>query len=265
MSSAAALRPLLEGAATVVFNGDTLEERKLAYTERSRALYDDLRRLCDDLDARTVFLSGNHDPFTPEGRSLDLAGGRVFVTHGDAIYHDLTPWSHFRREAFEASRRIRAEFSAESLAALETQLEVANRTAAEMEFPQVRPHNGIGGFLRKWAAEFWPPKRPFLILNTWLNAPRLAHRFRESHRPRARCIVVGHTHLPYCSRRVDKWAINTGAFVTPSVARTVDVRGDDLTVRRVDRRGDRFEPGAEILSVPLRDADATVHGAALRD
>lgn len=246
-----ALRPILEGAGTIVFNGDTLEERKIAFQERSNALFTDLQSLCQDLGAKTVFLSGNHDPSFPPHRHLDLADGRVFVSHGDVLYKNLSPWSHFAQHAADAADRIRTDYTAEELETLETQLEITNRTALEMEIPFVPALRGFTGFLKKWCIECWPPTRPFIILDTWRTAAARAHRFREKHRPNARVFLVGHTHLPFCSQRRGNWAINTGAFVSPAYARSVDLVGNDLSVRRIHRTGGHFQPGAEILTVTV--------------
>jgi hypothetical protein len=99
----AALRPLLEGAGTVIFNGDTWQELTFAVERRSAAMLDELRGLCAEVGCQPVFLSGNHDPGWPGPGWIELAGGRIVVTHGDALMFDGSPW---KREILTNGARV---------------------------------------------------------------------------------------------------------------------------------------------------------------
>ena len=82
LTRVAALRPLLAGAGTVIFNGDTWQELTGAVAGRAAEMLDELQTLCAQEACVPVFLSGNHDPGWPGPGWVELAGGRVIVTHG---------------------------------------------------------------------------------------------------------------------------------------------------------------------------------------
>ena len=88
----AALMPLFEGAGTVVFNGDTWEELSPAWRGRSGEMCAELRGLLAGAGIDGVFLPGNHDPGEGGVGFVELAGGRIVVTHGDALLRDGAPW-----------------------------------------------------------------------------------------------------------------------------------------------------------------------------
>ena len=46
IESVSALRPLIAGAGTIVFNGDTWQELALPFRERSEVMLDELKGLC---------------------------------------------------------------------------------------------------------------------------------------------------------------------------------------------------------------------------
>ena len=59
------LEPLLEGVKTVVFNGDTLEERMKKFRELGERHLETLTKMCAERDLEVHLVRGNHDPFTP--------------------------------------------------------------------------------------------------------------------------------------------------------------------------------------------------------
>src|SRR5690625_3337445 len=87
------IEPLLEGARTIVFNGDTVEFRLSEGRERGQELLEELGRFCCDRDVEAIFLNGNHDPDASERNFLKLLGGKVLVTHGDLFFEAISPWS----------------------------------------------------------------------------------------------------------------------------------------------------------------------------
>jgi len=110
----AQLRPLLDGVTHLVLNGDTLDTRVgpfPAHTAECRAA---VKEFFPREVASTSFLTGNHDGDFSSLHHLDLANGKVFVTHGDIFFDDIVPWSH---DAALISHRI-----AEELRALPTEL-----------------------------------------------------------------------------------------------------------------------------------------------
>ena len=85
------LRELISGAGTVVFNGDTWQELAGPFRERSRVMLGELRELCADLGVEAVFLPGNHDPGWEGAGWVELEGGKIVVTHGDALMRAGSP------------------------------------------------------------------------------------------------------------------------------------------------------------------------------
>ena len=69
----------------------------------------DLRAWLATFDRPTTVLTGNHDPDVSPHHTLDLADGRVFVTHGDILFDSIVPWS---RDAAEIGRLLSAGLAA---------------------------------------------------------------------------------------------------------------------------------------------------------
>ena len=232
------LRPLLEGARTIVFNGDTSEERKKAFRESGDALKADLVRLCAEVGAKPVFLSGNHDPITPTIHHLDLYGGKVFVTHGDVFYPDVSPWSRFHKQCVEIMHRLRADYTEEQLENFELLLEINKRISREIKprLPGAKP--GLLALAQTLWNEAWPPDRPFRILHTWATAKKTAHAFVSQHRPDARLTVVGHTHRRFVSARNGRTIVNTGAMMAFAKSSLVEIKDGTATVSGLDFSGE---------------------------
>lgn len=126
------LAPLLEGVKTVIFNGDTIEERMKALRDKAASHLETLTRMCAEAGVEMVLVRGNHDPTTPSYGAIDLCAGKVFVTHGDILYRDVSPWSrniHFARDALA---RIEQEYPPDYRDHLESALEVSQRVTREM-------------------------------------------------------------------------------------------------------------------------------------
>jgi metallophosphoesterase superfamily enzyme len=86
----AALRPLLEGAGTLVLNGDTWQELAKDFRVDGERLWADLLQMCEQMGIDVIALPGNHDPgnFTGNGARgfAELAGGKIVITHGDCVF-----------------------------------------------------------------------------------------------------------------------------------------------------------------------------------
>ncbi|MCP4846791.1 MAG: hypothetical protein GY899_02455 [Verrucomicrobiaceae bacterium] len=242
VSSVGELCPLLEGAGTLLFNGDTFELRKKALRDKAEECRFQLEQLCGELGVHPVFMTGNHDPEISASHYFDLCGGKVFLTHGDILYEDISPWSKLIAEMREALERIRSEYRADYLDDLELSLEVARRVAAET---RVRRAIMPGSFrkLRTLLAEAWPPHRPAIIIKTWLCSHYRGHEVRNRFRPDADFIVYGHTHRALLHEHQGKHVINTGAFMPLSKAMVVEIHGGEMSVNAVSRRGGSFSIG----------------------
>lgn len=240
----AQLAPLIDGAATVIFNGDTSEERSERFIEKGRLMFGQVKALCSQLGATPVFTTGNHDPHSPPQHAIDLCDGKIFITHGDVIFPSVSPWSKFHASALEAMRRIHAEHTAEELQDLETLLHINKRISAEMEVRQPKAAPGLWGKARTLLNEIWPPTRPARILQTWATAHQTAFTFFKKHRTGAEIIIIGHTHRPYQRSTDGQTILNTGAYLAMSKATLVEIDKLQVTTSQVVKNRDNtFQKG----------------------
>lgn len=226
------LRPLIAGAGTVIFNGDTWQELSRPWREQSGALLEQLQALCAGEGVETVFLSGNHDPGWSGRGWAELAEGRIIVTHGDALLFASSPW---KREILLAPERIAELWERHPQAdqEVEERLRVAREIARDMhatEFPQGRH------FLqRAWDAAF-PPQRAWLMLESWASQGQRAAEFLERYLPQAEVMIIGHFHWPGRWIIRGKLVINSGTFVSPNSAHWVEWAGDLLRRGKVTEK-----------------------------
>lgn len=238
------LCPMLEGAATVVFNGDTFQEIALELRARSEVLLSDLRKLCGEMGVETVFLSGNHDPGWEGPGWLELAGGRIVITHGDAVMWGGSPWS---REAIHRRDQVRELWSHNQQADHdpEERIELAKLISKLLE-PATSPKGR--NLFRRVLDAVSPPKRALEILRVWLSQADKAAMFAERYFPRAEVLILGHFHRAGDWRRSGRLIVNTGAYVNPHRSMWVSYAGGWLRLGRVEEKDGLFVP-AEAHSV----------------
>lgn len=242
ITSVAALRPLIAGAGTVIFNGDTWQELAKPFRERSGKLLDELKQLCAEEGAESVFLSGNHDPGWPGKGWVELNDGKILVTHGDAVLFDGSPWS---REAIHRQARIqqlwREHHAAHDDAAERLQLA---REIARNLVPPVFP-KGKKLWQRIWEAVH-PPQRAIQMLLAWFGMAGAAAGFAQHYFPRAEVFIFGHFHRPGIWRRGNKLILNSGAFLPPSPAYWIEWHKGWLSCGKIEENADAFTRGAPI-------------------
>jgi predicted phosphodiesterase len=244
IESVAALRPLFEGAGTVVFNGDTWQEMTRCVRQRSAEMLQELESLCASLGCETVFLSGNHDPGWPGPGWLGLAGGRIVITHGDALMFEGSPW---RREILTNAPKV-LELWARHPAAGEdigARLRVARAIARTLP-SQDQPH-GKRLWQRAWDA-VTPPRRALRMLEAWCCQGSLANTFCDRYFPSAEVLVIGHFHRHGLWQRGSRLIINTGSFVNPGHAHWVEWHDGRLRRGVIVETPARCSPG-EVLDV----------------
>lgn len=182
---------------------------------------------------------------------MDLADGKILVTHGDALFRHLSPWSP---KTWEVIPKMEALREAMGESTLESDL------AACLDYVQRCRYLPSGGKLEirdtglisrvaSVGRLAWPPGRPIRILQTWATIPRQAHGFLSRYRPEAKLLLFGHTHLPGSWRKQDRMAINTGGFVSFSPARCVELTAGAVRIRKVrERDGESyaFDPATAI-------------------
>ncbi len=244
--------PLLQEAKTVIFNGDTVELRYLRGRQIGLRNAELVREACQEAGITPVFIRGNHDPIISDLGHVDLVDGAVLVTHGDLLFHDISPWSHEAETIGEAHTRELAGMEEDAFLDFEKRLKASKRAALSIELHRMGIQRGAFSTLRTILRECWPPWRPFQILHSWAVTPSRAEALLRVFRPRARFIIIGHTHLSGTWRRGPRVIINTGSFLPIGGRMAVDVLGDELVIRPI-----LFERGAFRAGLPIMKFTAT--------
>ena len=101
----------------------------------------------------------------------------------------------------------------------------------------------------------WPAgPRIQQVLQAWRQVPRRAAALASAcHRPKARFVLVGHTHKPGLWTTPDGLTIiNTGSFCRPFATWAVDLSPGELRIRRIERKNREFRPGATVAHFSLQ-------------
>jgi predicted phosphodiesterase len=254
----AQLDPLLAGVSHLVLNGDTLDTRPGPRPDHTAQLRADLAAWLIAAGLPTSLLTGNHDPDLSPDHTLDLAAGRVFLTHGDILFDNIVPWG---RDVPEITRLLAAELAALAPAdrdALAPRLAAFRRVCALIPQRHQSEPDPFKYAVRFAADTVWPPLRVFRVLAAWHQAPKLAAALTRRHRPRASFILTGHTHRPGVWRTpTGVVVINTGSFCPPTGGHTVDITPERLVVRRIESRRGAFHPGPAVAEFSLADAPSS--------
>jgi exonuclease SbcD len=199
---------------------------------------EDLRELCRSEKVEPIFLSGNHDPGWPGKGWIELAGGRVVITHGDAVLWSGSPWS---REAFEREAEVRRLWQEHRQAENDAgeRLILARKVARALLAASFPPGRSL---MRRALDALRPPRRAWEILAVWVRHSQATADFAKRYFPQAEVVVAGHFHWPGLWRRGGRMVINTGAFVNPHPAWWIDWRDGWLRCGPV-RDGPLWEMG----------------------
>jgi predicted phosphodiesterase len=251
----AQLRPLLDGVAHLVLNGDTLDTRPGPRPDFTAEIRAEVLAFFPQHAPHVTLLTGNHDADLTPRHTLDLAGGAVFVTHGDILFDTIVPWG---RDAALIGGKITAALATlppKSRDQLDARLAVWRRVAAAIPQRHQSESRRLRYALHFLADTIWPPLRVLRVLRAWRDEPPRAAALVQRHRPRAKFVVLGHTHRTLVQRTADGvTVINTGAFCPPFGATVVDLSPGRLLVRRVEVRGSEFHAGAAVAEFPLAGA-----------
>jgi len=246
------LIPLFRDAKTVIFNGDTAELRYRRGRRIGMRNFRIMRETCIAAGAQPVFINGNHDPMLSELSHVDLAGGAVLVTHGDLLFHDISPWSHDAEILAAAHTRELAGLKDDAFLDFEKRLKASKRAALAIELHKTHMRRDKLAAIRTVLRECWPPWRPFQIFHSWAVTPGRAEVLARTFRPRARFILIGHTHCYGHWQRGPRVIINTGSFLPLSGRMAVDLQGSTLTIRHIVAERGIFKAGP-----PIRQFNAT--------
>ncbi len=172
--TAAHLRPLWQGVRRLVVAGDLAELQLVAARVEAAREVEAMQEMCEQDGVELVILSGNHDAFISDQRSLSLMNGAVLVTHGDVLHPAIAPWSRgaaaMKKNTLEGIRRACRERGVEALD-MQGRLEVAQHVAHRqfVEHESGGKH-GVMSMLRR-------PDRVALMAWYWRNQAGLGAAF----------------------------------------------------------------------------------------
>lgn len=255
--SIAQLAPLLDGADTVVLNGDTLDTRTGPYPRRTAELREEAVAFFARSASNVVLLTGNHDPDLSELHTQMLGDGRVFVIHGDVLFDNIVPWGRDVPLIRQIVASEQARYTGPDAGSLEARLEIFRRACARVPQRHQVETNRWKHLLSYAADTFWPPPSAWHVLWAWRVAPERAAALARTHRPKAQFVIIGHTHRPgVWHARDGRVIINTGSFTRPFGAFLVELTAGRLGVRRIKAHGGVFHPGGTVAEFALAEARA---------
>lgn len=246
------LEGLVREADKVIFNGDTLEQKfedSPSHQNKPLPSLNDLRDLLEKWDVEPLFLTGNHDPRISNAHYCELNGGNILVTHGDAIFHNIAPWSANKKVLENAVERgLASGFASKSFYSY---LQVFKDASLE-EHALVKDYDPtVWGKIQIFLRQAWPPTRALTILQCWREAPVKAIELVEKFQKAPRFLLIGHTHKPDISTIGETTIINTGSFLPWPGATTVDIDSHGLVVRKIVRDSGQFSAGKVIRRFEL--------------
>lgn len=233
------LRTLLAGASTVVFNGDTWQELSKSVLEDSQEKLETLKKICHEEGCDPIFLPGNHDPGWSGNGYVELAGGKIVVTHGDALFYDGSPWKREILTNREQVARIWARHP-EADSDIQERLLVTREIAREL--PSKKMTSGRMLLQRAWDG-LMPPLRGFEMVKAWFTQGKAGAEFCERYFPNAEFLIIGHLHWAGCWKVKHRRVINTGSFLNPSRAYWVEISDGSVIYGLVKETRDRREKG----------------------
>ncbi len=244
----AALAPLLAGADHLVINGDTLDSQ----APHAGPLLAEARDFFKNEAPRVTLLSGNHDPDISPHTELLLNEDRVWITHGDVLCENVAPWSSRRDELAKRLQSLATTVPPETLYLVETRLRLNRLACHHLPDPHDCFDRSLHTRLVRLAHALFPPNRLLSMVNTWHTTPALARALAREQRPRARLIVVGHTHFPGVWRDADgPVVVNTGSFSRPFGGLFVELCGDKVQVVRIVQKNGEFHRGRVVAGFSL--------------
>jgi predicted phosphodiesterase len=149
---------------------------------------------------------------------VELAGGRIIITHGDALLPGGSPW---KREILTRGERVAELWEKHPTAGTEVVERLALAREISRELCTLEYPTGRSFFQRAWDA-MTPPRRAFRMIEAWLAQGRLGAAFCETYFPQAEVLVIGHFHWDGCWSCGGRRVINTGSFTSPGRAHWVE-------------------------------------------
>jgi len=251
------LAPLLDTPERLIFNGDSFDTRFLKTDPISAAGHAVFSAFTAPLRPRLTLITGNHDPDVSPHHHLELAQGRVLITHGDVLFPEVAPWGWEAPHVLEARRHRLATIDPTLHDTLETELEVCKYTSLATSHLAPASLHQPPSFGLRIVHLLGRIRRADQILRAWMRSSQLADQLATRFRPQAQVVIFGHTHFPGVWQHGNRTIINTGAFTPPLGSRLVDFHDDCIRTRTIERQGGEFRPGKVIHELPWE------HGCAL--
>jgi predicted phosphodiesterase len=240
-------RALFRGFETVVFNGDTVGWDIAVDPDACGLAHAQIVRFCEEAGCTAQVLAGNSDFPISIQRHLRLAGGRVLVMHGDAIFPGISPWrpeaACLERIRTAQRRQLSAEMAAPLSAELAAVVETMRVYAAKLE-PEHCSTN-------LWLNRLTLPARMLTLLRVWRGFPRRCAEFLDTFAPTAEIAVIGHFHRSGVWKIGGRTIVNTGSFGRFSRPLGVVVAEECLSVFALNKRAGVWSLSAPVWQVPL--------------
>lgn len=260
-----ALESLVCGADTVIFNGDTVEQKfedSPAHLNHPLPPIGRLKDKIESFNSRALFLTGNHDPEVSNAHYCAIDNGSIIITHGDAIFDAIAPWSANARMLKKLVEQGLGKYHADGPTPFYDYLQVF-KEASIREHAILKDYDpSVWGKIEIFARQAWPPNRPLKILECWKNAPKKAVDLMTQFGISPEFLIIGHTHKPDISVVGGTTVINTGAFLPWPGATAVDIDSNGITVRKVLHRKGEFSLGETVkrfkMEIDLQSLDAPV-------
>ena len=229
-----AFEPLLADFDRVIVNGDIAELHHVAYRDDAELELARFRDICVTRGIKLDLIAGNHDPYVSDVRSIALAEGAIYITHGDAFHPAVAPWSpqaSTMRAAFDqaiaSAPRELAEDAARFLAA---------REAAIAEWRVM----GNGAHVSTLGSMLVHPMRALAVLRYWARYASLAADWATRFAPQAGTVIVGHSHRAFHTSVGGRHVVNTGSYGFPGRPHAVVLEGTTVRMHALGKRGHFF-------------------------
>lgn len=243
------LASLMAKGRTLIFNGDTFELRSPADRQNSDPWVTGLQSLLDDTGTRGIFIGGNHDPIIGEINHLECEETGTLITHGDALFENVAPWSMNAGRYANAHQRELAGLNPEEKNDLTASLAALRRATRSYDVSHVPVRPGLVGTAVHFFETVWPPWRPLRILQSWAEIPARAERFIQTWRPGSRTLLIGHSHLGGVWKRNGLTIINTGTSMVGFRPRAVRISQGKLTLHHLNLEKGEFQLGPPRRSI----------------
>lgn len=236
--SAEALRPLWQGAESLVLNGDIAELADPHWRAQAARHILRIQEFCEKDGVELRLLSGNHDPMVSDQRFLRLFDGAMLVTHGDVLHPAISPWNSYAATLRQLNEQALARLDPAEREQLGPQL-AAVQHSSSLKWDQVAAHPP-GKPVGKLRRMLGLPPVAARVFWYWLTMPHRAARFVARHAPESRFFVFGHYHRTGIWRSGGRVIINTGAFGGVMPPAVVVVEDRKVNIHPVQLDGDVY-------------------------